>query len=139
MAAAILQLDVHALQRLALRDERVRQALEVLHLPFIDQLTHLRDGGRGGAEFRAAVDESHAVRLRSELQHPVQGGITTTKNHQPFSVEVARVLDAVVDTGALENIGTLDTDATRLERADACGDYDRPCGEHGARSRPDLS
>src|SRR5882757_479583 len=84
------------------------------------------------------MDERHAVSLGGQFQHPVQSGIAAAENHQPLAVEVAGVLDPVVNRGALEGVGTLDADPARLERADTRSDYDRAGVEDRTRRRPDL-
>src|SRR6266571_1764609 len=84
------------------------------------------------------MDERYAVSLGRKFQHPVQSGVAATEDHQPLTMEVARILDPVVNRGAFEEVGTLDTNSTRLKRAEACGDHYRAGVEDLARCRANL-
>ncbi len=109
----------------------MRQSLDEAQFAGRRQLAQARDRDRRAAKLRAAVHQGDAGRLGRQIERPIQRRIPATEDHELAAVEITGGLDAVVDLGALELLGRVDTQPTRLKRADPGGDHDRTGVENG--------
>src|SRR6185437_14954036 len=129
---AVRSLDADPAQLPVRGDQRMRQRLEAAQAAGRSKLPHFGHGGGSGAKFCPPVHQRQAPPLSRQLQRPVEGGIPTAEYDEAPALERADILYTVEDALALERLGALDADGTRLERADPCGDHHRTRIEAGA-------
>jgi hypothetical protein len=68
-------------------------------------------------------------RLAVQVDDPVERRVATAEDHEPLTVKIRGIADAVVDLLVLENVTAFDSEPPRLERAQPRSDDDRASDE----------
>ena len=134
MCPTVAVFDLHPGQLLAADAQRLRQTLHKAQGAGCFQLAHASNGSGGGTKLRTSMHQRETRRLWGEIQGPVEGRVAAAAYDQAALVEARGTGDFVVDTLSFEPLDVGHSQASRLERADPCGDDHRARIELRARS-----